>query len=146
MRFFGSGRPRSAWASVIAVAALALCLGVSPSFAGFQSGAYNGTTERLDQNGDPDHLSLKVNKAKTRVQVIYFELYCPGLPGLQWAGLSAVIKPNATFKALSPGHGFYGYVKGKFSGKRATGIVTYDNTVGCVFPPDTEWLAQHRGG
>jgi hypothetical protein len=151
MRFFGSGRSRSVLLVAVAVAVLVLCVGVSPSFA-FKSGAYSGTSAQQDQVGDPEHLALKVNKAKTKVQVIFFELYCPGLPGLQYAGLSAHLSPTGTFKALSPGDGFYGYVKGKFSGRRATGTVTYDNTTGCVIPADDamphemKWTANHKGG
>jgi hypothetical protein len=130
----------------LAGSALLLAVAVAPGLAdyNFKSGAYNGKSSQMDQVGDPEHLSLKVNKAKTSVQVIYFELYCPGLPGLQYAGLKGPIKPNGEFKALSPAHGYYGQVRGRFSGKKATGTVTYNNTTGCDIGPDVTWSANHR--
>jgi hypothetical protein len=141
MRFFRSGRRR---AVIGALAAALVAASASPAFADFKSGAYNGTSSQTDQVGDPESLSLKVNKAKTSVQVIFFELYCPGLPGLQYAGLKGPIKPNGEFRALSPAHGYYGAVRGRFSGKKATGTVTYNNGNGCDIGPDVTWSANHR--
>jgi hypothetical protein len=129
---------------IVAVSVAALAMAASPALANFQSGYYNGKSSQTDQVGDPEHLSLKVNKAKTSVQVIYFELYCPGYPGLQYAGLKGPIKPNGEFKALSPAHGYYGKVRGRFSGRKATGTVTYNNQNGCDIGPDVTWSANHR--
>jgi hypothetical protein len=146
MRFYGSERSRAILACAIGIAAVAACVAASPGFASIKSGYYDGKSSQTDQIGDPEHLSLRVNKSKTTVTVIYFELYCPGLPGLQYAGLSGPIKPNGDFKALSPGNGFYGKVRGRFSGKKATGTVTYDNTTGCDIGPDVTWSANHKHG
>jgi hypothetical protein len=133
------------WLGVIAVAVLVLGVSAPASFANFQSGAYSGTSSQTTPTGHP-HLALKVNRAKDSVQVIFFDLYCPGLPGLSYAGLKGPIKPNGEFRALSPAHGFYGAVRGRFSGKKATGTVTYDNTQGCVIGlvDDVTWSANHR--
>ena len=115
-----------ALASLMLAASLVI---VAPGTAGFKSGNYSGTTSQDDEGGDPHNLALTVNRKKTRVSVIFFELEadpCKGTGGLQYAGLKAKIKRSGKFKALSPGDGFYGYVKGKFKGRRASGTALYN--------------------
>ena len=112
---------------VIGVMAAALIL-ATPGLAGFKSGTYTGTTSQDDEGGDPHDLMLQVNKKRTKVSVVFFELEadpCKGMGGLQYAGLSAKIKPSGKFNALSPADGFYGYVKGKFDGSKAAGTARY---------------------
>jgi hypothetical protein len=115
--------------ALAALALAAVLVAATPGLAGFKSGKYTGKTSQDDEGGNPHDLALKVNRKKTRVSVIYFELEadpCKGTGGLQYAGLKAKIKRSGKFKALSPGDGFYGYVKGKFKGKRASGTAVYN--------------------
>ncbi len=112
----------------IGVLVAALALGVAPGFGGFQSGLYTGTTSQDDEGGDPHDLQLQVNKKRNKVSVVFFEFEadpCKGTGGLQYAGLKAPIRDNGKFKALSPGDGFYGYVKGRFHGQIADGTARY---------------------
>ena len=133
-----------------AIMSVVFAIGViaaAPATAGFKSGTYSGKTSQDDGAGHPLHLQLKVNKRKTRVTVVFFELSappCAGKGGLQYAGLHARIKPTGRFKALSPGDGFYGYVKGKFKGRTASGTATYDvDSSGC-HAGNVTWTARKR--
>ena len=99
-----------------------IAIAITPALAGFNPGAYVGTTSQ------GENLQLSVNKSKKRVNVIFFEFNAPpcgGPGGTQYAGLEAKIKKSGKFKALSPGEGFYGDVKGKFKGKSAEGTAYY---------------------
>jgi len=119
----GSGRVTRAACGLAVVAALGLGVWVTPGVAGFKSGIYSGTSSQPDQ-----HLQLKVNRAKTKITVVFFELDAPpcgGLGGLQYAGLKAHLRSNGKFKALSPGDGFYGYVKGRVHGAQGDGTARY---------------------
>jgi hypothetical protein len=92
---------------VIGAMAAGLVL-ATPGFAGFKPGTYT--------------------KKRTKVNVVFFEFDAPpcgGMGGLQYAGLQAKIKPSGKFNAPSPGDGFYGYVKGKFNGRKASGTARY---------------------
>jgi hypothetical protein len=115
---------------VPAGAAVLLVMGLivaAPGLA-FKSGTYSGTTSQDDEGGDPHDLQLKVNRKKTRVTVVFFELEadpCKGTGGLQYAGLKAKIRDDGTFKAKSPADGFYGYVKGRLHGRVADGKARY---------------------
>ncbi len=86
-----------------------------------------------------------MNKAKKKVNVIFFEFNAPpcgGPGGTQYAGLEAKIKKSGKFKALSPGEGFYGYVKGKFKGKSAEGTAYYHfDEFGCD-SGEVTWTAE----
>jgi hypothetical protein len=107
---------------VIGAMAAGLVL-ATPGFAGFKPGTYTGTSSQAGQN-----LQLQVNKKRTKVNVVFFEFDAPpcgGVGGLQYAGLQAKIKPSGKFNAPSPGDGFYGYVKGKFNGRKASGTARY---------------------
>jgi hypothetical protein len=123
-----SRRRSVALAGVVVVLAAGLIM-ATPGLAGFKSGNYTGTTSQNDEGGFPHDLALQVNRAKTKVTVVFFELEadpCKGVGGLQYAGLTARIRSTGKFKALSPGDGFYGYVKGKFDGRRAEGTAIYN--------------------
>jgi hypothetical protein len=106
---------------LLAIPALAL--------GGFSRGAYTGATSQ------GEGLSLSVNKKKTKVTVVFFEFDAPpcgGPGGLQYAGLTDKIKPSGKFNVPSPGDGFYGYVKGKFDGRKAAGTALYHfDSAGC---------------
>jgi hypothetical protein len=115
---------------------LVVALATAPAgLAGFKSGTYTGNSDQPDNNG----LMLTVNKKKTKVNLVFFEWSakqiapCGGGPGgAQWAGLTAKIKPTGKFKVLSPADGFYGYVKGKFNGRKAEGTAYYHyDELGC---------------
>ena len=119
-------RPFAAAAVVVALAAGLMA--ATPGLAGFKSGTYTGTTSQNDEGGFPHDLMLKVNRAKTKVNVVFFEFEadpCKGIGGLQYAGLTARIKRSGRFEALSPADGFYGYVKGQFQGGNASGTALY---------------------
>ena len=127
-------RSRFGAVMVIGVLAAGLVL-AAPGVAGFKSGTYTGSSEQPDNNG----VMLTVNKKRTKVNLVFFEWSatqiapCGGGPGgTQWAGLTARIKPTGKFKVLSPADGFYGYVKGKFNGRRAEGTAYYHfDKLGC---------------
>ena len=116
-----------------------------PGASGFASGTYRGTTSQDGTDGQPLHLQLKVNKRKTKVTVVFFELSappCAGKGGLQYAGLTARIRRNGTFTAPSPGDGFYGDVSGSFVRRRASGTASYDvESAGC-HAGDVTWSAR----
>jgi len=132
---------------VTAGAAVLLVMGLivaAPGLA-FKSGTYSGTTSQDDEGGDPHNLQLKVNRKKTRVTVVFFELEadpCKGTGGLQYAGLKAKIKDSGKFKALSPGDGFYGYVKGKFQGRQAEGTALYEVEASGCDSGEVTWEAE----
>lgn len=132
---------------IIALAVLVPAVWVAPAIGGFAHGSFSGTTSQLDEGNEPHNLGLSVNRAKTKVTVVYFELEadpCKGTGGLQYAGLQGKIHDNGKFKALSPADGFYGYVKGRFHGQMADGTARYhfDDT-GCESGVVT-WQA-HKG-
>ncbi len=71
---------------------------------------------------------LQLQVSKKKVIVNYFQFTAPpcgGVGGLQFAGLEAKRKDNGKFKALSPADGYYGFVKGKVVGRRASGTAHY---------------------
>jgi hypothetical protein len=123
------------WLGALLVGLALAGLIAAPGTAGFKSGTYTGKTSQDDEGGSPHDLMLKVNRKKTKVTVVFFELEadpCKGTGGLQYAGLTAKIRRSGKFKALSPGDGFYGYVKGKFDGRKATGTARYTfESTGC---------------
>jgi hypothetical protein len=125
---------------LVAATLLVVAIAITPALAGFKSGTYSGTTSQAGQN-----LQLSVNKAKTKVIVVFFEFDAPpcgGMGGLQYAGLEAKIKKSGKFKALSPGDGFYGFVKGKFKGSKASGTAKYHwEEQGCD-AGDVTWTAE----
>jgi len=116
----------------------------------FSAGSYSGHSNQKDEVGDPLPLQLSVSKNKKRVTVVFFELSAPpcgggGMGTLQYAGLRAHIS-NGAFKAKADP---YGYVRGKFSGRKATGTALYEvhqMGVNCETPPNLKWSANHRGG
>ncbi len=132
-----SGGTRRAWRAIIPVGVVlvALSLSAAPAHGGFTYGTFSGTTSQDDEAGDPHNLQLNVNRKKTKVTVVFFELEadpCKGTGGLQYAGLTAPIRDNGKFKALSPANGFYGYVKGRFHGQMADGTARYHHDpTGC---------------
>ena len=131
--------PRLGRAVLVATIAAGLLV-ATPGVAGFKSGTYSGTTSQPGQ-----HLQLKVNKRKTRVTVVFFELDAPpcgGKGGLQYAGLTTKIKKSGKFNAPSPGDGFYGFVKGKFKGKRASGTAKYKVKASGCDAGDVTWTAE----
>jgi hypothetical protein len=112
-----------------ALASVAVLVMAAPALAGFKPGTYSGTTSQAE------NVQLLVNKKKTKVTVVFFEFNAPpcgGAGGTQYAGLTTKIKPSGRFNAPSPGDGFYGYVKGKFDGKKASGTALYHfDKLGC---------------
>jgi hypothetical protein len=105
---------------LVAATLLVLAIAIPTALAGFKSGTYVGTTSQ------GANLQLSVSKSKKKVNVIFFEFIVPPCsPGTQFAGLEAKIKDSGKFKALSPGDGFYGYVKGRFKGRSAEGTAYY---------------------
>jgi hypothetical protein len=120
----------------LALAVAAALVLATPAPAGVKAGTYSGTTSQQDEAGDALPLQLKVSRNKKKVTVVFFELSAPpcgggGMGTLQYAGLVAKIKRNGSFNAKSPP---YGYVKGKFNGKKAKGTARYEvhqNGVDC---------------
>ncbi|HYH62349.1 MAG TPA: hypothetical protein VD766_10830 [Solirubrobacterales bacterium] len=107
------------------MAALGLAIWAPSLLAGFKSGTYSGTTSQEDSAGNPKPLQLSVNKKKTKVSVVFFELEAPpcgGKGGLQWAGIEGKIKDNGKFKIKDDP---YGYIKGRFHGSMADGTARY---------------------
>jgi hypothetical protein len=131
-------RARRIGGATVAAAVLALVL-TAPGLAGFKSGNYSGTTSQGKS------LGLKVNSAKTKVTVVYFEFSAPpcgGKGGLQYAGLKAKIRSDGTFKAKSPADGYYGYVKGRFHGRYADGRALYHYDPSGCNSGDVTWSAE----
>jgi len=123
------GRARRRRAALAIVPLVVIAIAITPALAGYKSGAYVGTTSQ------GENAQFSVNKADKTVSVIFFEFNAPpcgGPGGTQYAGLTAKIKKSGKFKALSPGDGFYGYVKGKFNGKKGSGTALYHwDEMGC---------------
>ncbi len=109
--------------ALFAAGLVSLSIGISSGFGSWQTGAYPGDTSQ------GANMALDVKKKK--VNVVFFETIAPPCAG-QYAGLEAKIKKSGKFKALSPGDGFYGYVKGKIKGKKAEGTALYHwDAMGC---------------
>jgi hypothetical protein len=123
------------WPVTFGLALVAAMVVAAPAVPSVKAGTYSGTTSQKDEVGDALPLQLQVNKKKKKVSVIFFELSAPpcggGMGTLQYAGLVTKLKKNGTFKAkFAP----YGYVKGKFKGKKAKGTARYEvhqNGVDC---------------
>jgi hypothetical protein len=114
-------------------ATLALASPTSASF-DFASGPFSGKTSQRDQAGNYLPLQLNVSKNKKRVTVVFFELSAPpcgggGMGTLQYAGLTARIKPDGSFIAKQDP---YGSVKGNLDGRVAKGTARYRVSQGGV--------------
>jgi hypothetical protein len=122
-----------------AAAVLGLGVFTAPGLGGFKSGTYSGATSQ------GLNLQLKVNSAKTKMTVVFFEFSAPpcgGKGGLQYAGLKAKIRSDGTFKAKSPADGYYGYVKGRFHGRYADGRALYHYDPSGCNSGDVTWSAE----
>lgn len=129
-------------AVVSAIVAVGLVF-VPTGLGGFKSGTYTGNSEQPDNNG----LMLDVKKNKKKVNIVFFEFSddliapCGGGPGgTQFAGHTTKLKRSGKFKWVDEFG--YGYVKGKFKGRKATGTARY------TFEPNgcdsgvVEWTAR----
>ena len=106
------------------VAALFTLAFAAPGMAGFKSGQYVGTTSQDDQVGQPLNVGLQVPKSKRKVKIVYFEFVAPPCgPNLQFAGEVAKLRRPGRFKFVDEFG--YGYIKGKFEGRKATGTARY---------------------
>ena len=116
------GRPVRGVLAIAAVVALIPAV----ALAGFKSGTYTGNSEQPDDNG----LMLKVPKSKKKVNIVFFEWSaaqiapCGGGPGgTQFAGKTTRLKPSGKCNWVDEFG--YGYVEGKFEGKKASGTARY---------------------
>jgi hypothetical protein len=130
--------------AAIAIGALVAVLALATSGLGaFKSGTYTGNSEQPDNNG----LMLEVKKNKKKVNIVFFEFSddlitpCGGGPGgTQFAGHTTRLKKSGKFNWVDEFG--YGYVRGKFKGRRATGTARY------TFEPNgcdsgvVEWTAR----
>ena len=122
------------------VAALALA---TTGLGAFKSGTYTGNSEQPDNNG----LMLKVSKNKKKVNIIFFEWSadlltpCGGGPGgTQFAGHRTRLKKSGKFNWVDEFG--YGYVRGKFKGRKASGTARYTfESLGCDSGV-VEWTAR----
>jgi hypothetical protein len=106
---------------------LALVIGVAPASA-FKQGTYTGTTSQVDGVGQPLNVGMKVPKNKAKVKIGYFEFTAPpcgdGMPpGIQMAGESAALRASGKFKFVDEFG--YGYIKGQFEHRNASGTARY---------------------
>jgi hypothetical protein len=102
-------------------------VGVAPANA-FKQGTYTGTTSQVDGVGQPLNVGMKVPKSKAKVLIGYFEFVAPpcgdGMPpGVQMAGEFARLRASGKFK-FEDEFG-YGYVKGQFEHRNASGTARY---------------------
>ncbi len=130
MMFPRQGCRRTRWGVFVLVAAAALAIAVVPALAGFKSGTYSGTTSQLDSGGDPYPLLLEVNRKKTKVRGFVEgdrgEAPCDAF--FEWQ-VQAKVKPSGKFNDVDE---VYGYVKGKFDGKKVSGTARFTfEPLGC---------------
>jgi hypothetical protein len=116
-------RRRFGTAIACGVIAAALTL-AAPGLAGFKSGTYSGTTSQLDSGGDPYPLLLEVNRKKTKVRgfVEGDRGESPCDPPIEFH-VDTKVKPSGKFNHVDEFG--YGYVKGKFEGKKASGTARF---------------------
>jgi hypothetical protein len=95
----------------------------APASAGFKSGSYSGETTQLDSVGDPYPLLLNVNQKKTKVTgfVEGDRGEPPCSAPFEWQ-VDAKLKESGRFADKDE---VYGYVKGKFEGKKASGTARF---------------------
>jgi hypothetical protein len=124
--------------------ALGVIVALVPATAlAFKSGTYTGNSDQPDNNG----LMLEVPKSKKKVNIIFFEWSaslispCGGGPGgTQFAGEKTRLKPSGKFNWVDEFG--YGYVRGKFEGKEASGTARYTfEPLGCDSGV-VEWTAE----
>ena len=136
MKLYAGRRRRIA----TSIGAVVLALALVPVLAqGFKSGTYSGDTSQGQS------LQLKVNKAKTKVTVVFFEFVAPpcgGMGGLQYAGLTGKLRNSGKFRVLSPADGYYGYVKGKFEHHSADGTALYHYDPSGCNSGEVTWTAE----
>jgi hypothetical protein len=129
---------------VLALAAVVVLVpGVA--LAGFKSGSYTGNSEQPDNNG----LLLTVPKNKQKVNIVFFEWSdsliapCGGGPGgTQFAGHKTRLKPSGKFNWVDEFG--YGFVKGKFEGRKASGTARYTFEMNGCDSGVVEWEAERE--
>ncbi len=110
-------------AAAIGAAGVMLVSLAAPASAGFKSGFYSGETSQLDSAGDPYPVLLNVNKKKTKVTgfVEGDRGESPCHPPIEWH-VDAKLNGRGKFADKDE---VYGYVKGKFEGRRASGTARF---------------------
>jgi hypothetical protein len=111
-------------ATLASLALAALLVAASPGLAAFKSGTYTGKTSQDDLAGDPYPLMMEVKRSKKKLQIAFFEYNAPPCgQGEFGVGGTARIKRSGKFKYVDEFG--YGYIKGKFKGRRASGTLRY---------------------
>jgi hypothetical protein len=142
MRMRDGTRTRRRNATSILALAVVLSLVVAVPVLAFKSGTYSGTTSQEDTAGDPKPLQLKVNRQKSKVTIVFFELEAPpcgGTGGLQYAGGKTAIRASGKFKWVNEP---YGYVKGQFQHNEASGTALYEFAGAGCNSGEITWTAE----
>jgi hypothetical protein len=123
--------------------AVVLSLVVAVPVLAFKSGTYSGTTSQTDTGGTPEALQLKVNKKKTKVNIVFFELEAPPCDGshLSYAGERTAVRASGKFKWESEFG--YGFVKGQFQHNEAEGTARWQG--GACDSGLITWTADRTG-
>ncbi len=109
----------------VACAVVVVGLVFAPAGLGaFKSGTYTGKTSQDDLGGDPYPLMMEVKKSKKKLQIAFFEYNAPPC-GQGEFGVGQIVKIKRTGKFKYVDEFGYGYIKGKFKGRKASGTLRY---------------------